>query len=783
VILSQDNQSFGDTVSHAILITQCLQNDFVKPLGLYDEFPNLLHIGHDEARRLMGEDPPEGPIARTMKWAYEQPEEKLSIVHIRDWHDPDDPFQTEHLREFGSHCTVNSPEAEFAFKIPDPDRQTMIIDAVSINDFIDSRLGDFLKQRSDRPIKIGLIGVWTEAKIMFLAYELHTRFPNMRIAVCSALTASSSRPAHFVALGQLERILGVRVFDSISEFTGFLTDDPADVPLPAQSTPGLPKITMDDWDKVNETDQHLIKYLFRNCRSINLRALSGGFSGNLVLGSESVDLHGLQQVPHVVKIGPHGPIGQERTAFEQVESVLGNNAPNIVDFADMGGRGALKYRYAAMGGGFSTTFQERYCGGLTKDEIENYLSIVFKEQLGRFYKAGEPESANLLEHYGIVSEYAEPIKKRIEEVLGTSADTEYLQLPTGHEFHNPYYFYRDDLPKLATRAISSAYFSYIHGDLNGANIIIDTHDNVWLIDFFHTGPGHILKDMIKLENDILYIYTPVNNKEDLAEAVRLTDSLLRVGDLARTLPEVDSTGLSDPHMRQTYETIRYLRTFYPPLIHDDRNPLQLFIALLRYAGHTLSFDESNDWQKKWALYTAGKCCYLIKKRLRSRGPIRIDWLDTKYTGNGKLGMTLLPGRKDYSRSLREDLKTMKENNVTHVVTMLTHNEFGSYGVSDLLKNYEKAGFNSRYFPILNQGVSSVHGMREMVQWIDDILEGGGNVMLHCVGGLGRSGLVAACYLVSKGLDADSAIQEVRRSRSPRAIESKVQEKFVREFTV
>ena len=483
----------------------------------------------------------------------------------------------------------------------------------------------------------------------------------------------------------------------------------------------------------------------------------------------------------MVKIGPHGPIAQERTAFEQVEGVLGNNAPRIVDFVDLTDRGALKYRYAAMGGGFSHTFQQIYCDGLSKERTEYFLDIVFREQLGRFYKAAQRENENLLEHYGIDPNYAEHLKKNVEQVLGSPADDETLRLPTGHEFFNPYHFYRDDLPELASKGVSSAYFSFVHGDLNGANIIIDTHDNVWLIDFFHTGPGHVLKDLIKLENDILYIYTPVNSEEELAEATRLTDCLLRTGDLGRPLPDVKSTGLSNPKMVRAYETIRYLRSFYPPLVHDDRNPLQLFIAQLRYAGHTLIFDESNEWQKLWALYTTGKVCSVIKNRLKARGPLRVDWIDPALTGNGKIGLTLLPGRKDYGRVLHDDIIALKEQGVTHILTMLTHNEFGIYGVTELLQSYEEAGIVGRYFPILNQGVSSIFGMKEIVEWMDKVLSQGGNIMLHCVGGLGRSGLVAACYLVSKGMDPDSAIAEVRRVRSPRAIESKVQEQFVHSF--
>jgi hypothetical protein len=37
-----------------VLITQCLQRDFVDPIGPHDPLPNLLHVGYSEANRLMG---------------------------------------------------------------------------------------------------------------------------------------------------------------------------------------------------------------------------------------------------------------------------------------------------------------------------------------------------------------------------------------------------------------------------------------------------------------------------------------------------------------------------------------------------------------------------------------------------------------------------------------------------------------------------------------------------------------------------------------------------------
>ena len=87
-----------------VLITQCLQRDFVDPIGPHDPLPNLLHVGYSEAARLLGPEPAAGPLAQLIQWARSQPSDAIDLVHIRDWHDADDPTQREHLVRFGDHC-------------------------------------------------------------------------------------------------------------------------------------------------------------------------------------------------------------------------------------------------------------------------------------------------------------------------------------------------------------------------------------------------------------------------------------------------------------------------------------------------------------------------------------------------------------------------------------------------------------------------------------------------------------------------------------------------------
>jgi protein-tyrosine phosphatase len=84
-------------------------------------------------------------------------------------------------------------------------------------------------------------------------------------------------------------------------------------------------------------------------------------------------------------------------------------------------------------------------------------------------------------------------------------------------------------------------------------------------------------------------------------------------------------------------------------------------------------------------------------------------------------------------------------------------------------------------PIRDQDVPSMTQARNLVRQIRGALRSGQNVMVHCMGGLGRSGTIVACALAEGGLSAQEAIAAVRVARGPRAVENRRQEDFVQSF--
>ncbi len=76
--------------------------------------------------------------------------------------------------------------------------------------------------------------------------------------------------------------------------------------------------------------------------------------------------------------------------------------------------------------------------------------------------------------------------------------------------------------------------------------------------------------------------------------------------------------------------------------------------------------------------------------------------------------------------------------------------------------------------------ADMEATRRLVARMLAAVQRGEIVVVHCWGGLGRAGTIAACCLVARGVLPARAISLVRAAR-PGAVQSPEQERFVREF--
>ncbi len=120
--------------------------------------------------------------------------------------------------------------------------------------------------------------------------------------------------------------------------------------------------------------------------------------------------------------------------------------------------------------------------------------------------------------------------------------------------------------------------------------------------------------------------------------------------------------------------------------------------------------------------------------------------------------------------LASDLAWLHATRITHVVTLTERP----------LALPDGHGFVQGHFPIPDMGVVSSRAVVPLCCDTFAAIRAGGRVLVHCKAGLGRTGTIAACCLVSLGQKPEAAIRQVR-SQSPHAIQSVAQERFVHHY--
>ncbi|WP_058554272.1 hypothetical protein [Thiohalocapsa sp. ML1] len=172
-------------------------------------------------------------------------------------------------------------------------------------------------------------------------------------------------------------------------------------------------------------------------------------------------------------------------------------------------------------------------------------------------------------------------------------------------------------------------------------------------------------------------------------------------------------------------------------------------------------------------------------RTSATDPIRIDAVQVA-TG-GRLGLTFCPGKRDpyargggWWRDLDADLDAIVAWGACAVLCLLEPHELELLAVPGLADGVITRGMDWHHLPIRDVDVPDdrfEQGWPAVRDSLGTRLCVGEAVVVHCRGGLGRSGLAAARLLIALGTMPRDAIRQVRAVR-PGAIETLAQERHV-----
>ena len=156
--------------------------------------------------------------------------------------------------------------------------------------------------------------------------------------------------------------------------------------------------------------------------------------------------------------------------------------------------------------------------------------------------------------------------------------------------------------------------------------------------------------------------------------------------------------------------------------------------------------------------------------------------------HGRIGITPCPGKKDdhgmsgrHDRNLTVDLDAVRDWGAAAVVSLITDDEFGLLSVRALGDEVRARHMTWLHLPIRDghppPADTFESAWKHAGAYVRSLLQSRFDVLVHCRGGLGRAGTVAARLLVELGARPADAIREVRRVR-PGAIETAGQERHV-----
>lgn len=319
-------------------------------------------------------------------------------------------------------------------------------------------------------------------------------------------------------------------------------------------------------------------------------------------------------VPQLIKITSYARIEKESENYKKYieDNIQGNFVASLdraVSFYDLGGATyrMLGVNQAALPTAlptFSTYFRKSSPISLIKP-----LERFFMESWKGLYKKKQSNSASVYCQYDQIFHLSEKIRRSGEQA-------QIIRFPgIATDMPNPIVWVRENESR--SYLLSPVFNTTTHGDLHGDNLLTDGN-YLWAIDFERSGPGHILRDFVELEVDIITRLMRFS-EIDLGQFMNFAIEVVRPSKLGEKITFIEP---KNHPQNQVIRLINRLRALAHELTGSD-NQLEYNWALLLDALYVSFHYPTGSMQQVKALLLASVLCSQIEKNPQENSNIHV----------------------------------------------------------------------------------------------------------------------------------------------------------------
>lgn len=251
----------------------------------------------------------------------------------------------------------------------------------------------------------------------------------------------------------------------------------------------------------------LLCQLFPEDTLLTLEHLGGKNSGSHEISrgrSVVLRVDRTNRVPRVVKIGLSERLQNEQNNYRdfvhgQLLGLFHARLERISHFWDIG---SAVYSFVGLDEvaipTFATFYEKESEPEVILQPLRHFFAIVWRHHYSNKVSS---ENESLFELYDKALWLSNRFPIIEQLITGSYA---YLFA----DFTNPLSWLKEHIKESKVETI---YKAVTHGDLHGDNLFVNYH-HAWAIDFERTGPGHILRDFVELEIDIIVRLASLTNE-------------------------------------------------------------------------------------------------------------------------------------------------------------------------------------------------------------------------------------------------------------------------------